>query len=168
MIIFFFFSSRRRHTRCALVTGVQTCALPILMIVIQIALSIALILAMRTLNWPTTFQAAGPAIALSLALGLASVLKARLLGRLLGAPVSGWRWPLVWAAAGATVVGSAFTFLPRSYEWAELIFGIPFILGVFGIILWTRGFTHEDRVLFRMKAGEEPSLPIPGPLPRDR
>src|SRR3546814_9770051 len=24
----FFFSSRRRHTRCALVTGVQTCALP--------------------------------------------------------------------------------------------------------------------------------------------
>src|SRR3546814_3328863 len=28
-ILFFFFSSRRRHTRCALVTGVQTCALPI-------------------------------------------------------------------------------------------------------------------------------------------
>src|SRR3546814_11504515 len=27
---FFLFSSRRRHTRCALVTGVQTCALPIL------------------------------------------------------------------------------------------------------------------------------------------
>src|SRR3546814_5878899 len=27
--VFFFFSSRRRHTRCALVTGVQTCALPI-------------------------------------------------------------------------------------------------------------------------------------------
>src|SRR3546814_3457422 len=32
MLILFFlfcFSSRRRHTRCALVTGVQTCALPI-------------------------------------------------------------------------------------------------------------------------------------------
>src|SRR3546814_1740846 len=29
MFIYFFFSSRRRHTRCALVTGVQTCALPI-------------------------------------------------------------------------------------------------------------------------------------------
>src|SRR3546814_1578848 len=28
--VIFFFSSRRRHTRCALVTGVQTCALPIL------------------------------------------------------------------------------------------------------------------------------------------
>src|SRR3546814_5711630 len=29
LFIFFCFSSRRRHTRCALVTGVQTCALPI-------------------------------------------------------------------------------------------------------------------------------------------
>src|SRR3546814_10844570 len=28
-LLYFFFSSRRRHTRCALVTGVQTCALPI-------------------------------------------------------------------------------------------------------------------------------------------
>src|SRR3546814_3669568 len=29
VVVWFFFSSRRRHTRCALVTGVQTCALPI-------------------------------------------------------------------------------------------------------------------------------------------
>src|SRR3546814_2083209 len=29
LFFLFFFSSRRRHTRCALVTGVQTCALPI-------------------------------------------------------------------------------------------------------------------------------------------
>src|SRR3546814_8149891 len=29
MMCVLFFSSRRRHTRCALVTGVQTCALPI-------------------------------------------------------------------------------------------------------------------------------------------
>src|SRR3546814_9816916 len=29
LCVCFFFSSRRRHTRCALVTGVQTCALPI-------------------------------------------------------------------------------------------------------------------------------------------
>src|SRR3546814_7269748 len=28
-VVLFFVSSRRRHTRCALVTGVQTCALPI-------------------------------------------------------------------------------------------------------------------------------------------
>src|SRR3546814_3535942 len=32
MIFDLFFSSRRRHTRCALVTGVQTCALPISLI----------------------------------------------------------------------------------------------------------------------------------------
>src|SRR3546814_9553566 len=30
MVIVFFYSSRRRHTRCALGTGVQTCVLPIL------------------------------------------------------------------------------------------------------------------------------------------
>src|SRR3546814_1023389 len=30
LFFFFFYSSRSRHTRCALVTGVQTCALPIL------------------------------------------------------------------------------------------------------------------------------------------
>src|SRR3546814_9656062 len=35
----FFFSSRRRHTRCALVTGVQTCALPISEMVIHSAAS---------------------------------------------------------------------------------------------------------------------------------
>src|SRR3546814_7473225 len=29
MYVFFFFASISRHTRCALVTGVQTCALPI-------------------------------------------------------------------------------------------------------------------------------------------
>src|SRR3546814_7982013 len=35
----FFFSSRRRHTMCALVTGVQTCALPILFAEADIYLS---------------------------------------------------------------------------------------------------------------------------------
>src|SRR3546814_17609584 len=32
LVLCFFFSSRRRHTRCALVTGVQTCALPICLV----------------------------------------------------------------------------------------------------------------------------------------
>src|SRR3546814_4407780 len=31
ILLLFCFSIRRRHTRCALVTGVQTCALPILL-----------------------------------------------------------------------------------------------------------------------------------------
>src|SRR3546814_4384836 len=37
-VVLFFFSSRRRHTRCALVTGVQTCALPISPLVAGFAL----------------------------------------------------------------------------------------------------------------------------------
>src|SRR3546814_9225932 len=35
-MVFLFFSSRRRHTRGALVTGVQTCALPICAAIIDI------------------------------------------------------------------------------------------------------------------------------------
>src|SRR3546814_10505218 len=38
--LLFFFSSRRRHTRCALVTGVQTCALPISVDVNQAELAV--------------------------------------------------------------------------------------------------------------------------------
>src|SRR3546814_18966581 len=34
LVFCFFFSSRRRHTRCALVTGVQTCALPIYALIV--------------------------------------------------------------------------------------------------------------------------------------
>src|SRR3546814_6537899 len=36
----FFFSSRIRHTRCALVTGVQTCALPILAVFLTLVFSV--------------------------------------------------------------------------------------------------------------------------------
>jgi hypothetical protein len=99
------------------------------------------------------------------------VLKARLLGGLLGAPVQGWRWPIVWAAAAAIVVGFFVTLLPRNLEWLELTLGIPAILLAFGAIIWKRGFTHEDRVLFRMGKGEavEPTLPPPpGALPPGR
>src|SRR3546814_20453856 len=39
----FFFPSRRRHTRCALVTGVQTCALPIYLVEILEALLLAVV-----------------------------------------------------------------------------------------------------------------------------
>ncbi|PSJ42246.1 lipopolysaccharide biosynthesis protein [Allosphingosinicella deserti] len=133
----------------------------LLMIVTQAVLTIAVITAMRSLGWPQTWQAAGAALSLCLALGLSSILKSRLLGRLLEAPVQGWRWPLIWAAAGAIVVGAFFTWLPPSLEWVELALGVPAILVTFGAIVWKRGFTHEDRVLFRMKKGEEPELPTP-------
>jgi len=146
------------------------------MIAVQAALSVALILALRSVRvpddlvgWlgldsdrlPASFAAAGPAIALLLALGMASVLKARLLRSILDAPVQGWRWPLVWAAGAAASVGYLITLLPRRLEFVELIVGIPLILGVFGIVLWRFGFTHEDRVLFRRKSGEEATLPPP-------
>jgi peptidoglycan biosynthesis protein MviN/MurJ (putative lipid II flippase) len=134
------------------------------MIGVQAVLSIILIESIRKLGFPYPYQAAGPAMALMLALGLSSVLKARLLSRILGAPVQGWRWPLIWAAAAAAVVGWLLTRLPRSWEWAELSFGIPAILVVFGAVVWKRGFTHEDRELFRTRKGEveEPTLPPPG------
>src|SRR3546814_4203242 len=43
LMFIFFFSSRRRHTRCALVTGVQTCALPITATVLLLGLHRALL-----------------------------------------------------------------------------------------------------------------------------
>lgn len=138
-----------------------------LMIAVQAALTIAFILGVRMLpirpESVQGYQAASAAAALMLALGLASVLKARLLCRLLDAPVQGWRWPLVWAGAAAVVVGQAFTMLPQSLEWVELAFGIPAILATFGVVVWLKGFTHDDRVLFRLKKGEveAPSLPPP-------
>src|SRR3546814_5895959 len=48
---FFVFSSRRRHTSCALVTGVQTCALPISLV--------------------PSFRLAGPRVAIFTAVALA-------------------------------------------------------------------------------------------------
>jgi hypothetical protein len=43
----------------------------------------------------------------------------------------------------------------------ELALGIPAVLLTFGFVVWKRGFTHDDRVLFRMKKGEKPELPTP-------
>ena len=133
----------------------------LLTITVQAGLTVAFLLAMRNMDWPQGWQAAGAACALCIALGLGSVLKARLLCRLLDAPVQGWRWPLIWAGAGAVVVGTIFTWLPPSLEWLELSLGVPAILLTFGAIVWKRGFTNEDRVLFRRRKGEEPALPAP-------
>jgi O-antigen/teichoic acid export membrane protein len=129
----------------------------LLMIAAEAALAAALILAARLAGLPESFQAAGAAFALLLALGIGSILKARLLSRLLEAPVQPWRWPLFWAGAGATVVGWLFSLLPHDLVWADLAIGVPLILATFAIIVWKRGFTHEDRVLFRfVKAPETP------------
>jgi len=129
-----------------------------LTIVTQAVLTVAIIVAMRGAGWSQAHQAAGAALALALALGMASILKARLLSRLLGAPVHGWRWSLIWATAAASLVGFVATQLP---EWLELSLGAPMILFAFGLMVWFRGFTHEDRALFRKQGHEEPVLPTP-------
>ena len=134
--------------------------LSFMMIVLQVILSVALILIMRRMNLPPMWQATGPAIALLLSLAFAAIAKSLLLRSILKAPVSGWRWPLIWAAVVATAIGELAIQVP---EWAELLFGIPAILLSFGYVLWTRGFGPEDRELFRMRKEdiEEMSLPSP-------
>ena len=139
-------------------------AISVAMIVVQTALSVALVYLLRAIlptladagwvkprpdPWEDAIAAAGPAIALMLALGLAALAKAGLLRRLLGAPVSGWRWSLIWAAFIAGALGWGVTRLPHSFEWFELVVGVPLILGTFGAIVWFTGFNRDDRALFR-------------------
>ena len=135
--------------------------LSLAMLALEIVLSVVLILVMREMELPVMWQATGPAIALLLSLGFAAVAKTWLLHRILADRVSGWRWPLVWAAAAATVAGWLAIQVP---EWAELLFGIPVILVAFFAVLWVKGFGPEDRELFRMKKEdiEELSVPPPG------
>lgn len=134
------------------------------MIAVQAGLTVGLLLAVRAapgwnlpfgLQFPAArvdaFQAAACAAALMLSLALSSLIKSRVLSRFLGQSINNWRWPLVWAAAPATVVGWAATrLLP---EWAELAFGVPAILGVYSWVIWHKGFGPEDRVLFRKNVG---------------
>ena len=136
----------------------------IVMIAIQAALSVVLVYAIRSAlpslvdaGWidprpdprRDPIAAAGPALALMIALGLAAVAKAWLLRSLLKARVNGWRWSVIWAAVTAGALGWTVTRLPHSFEWFELVVGVPAILGTFGAIIWYKGFNQEDRTLFR-------------------
>ena len=136
----------------------------IVMIAIQAVLSVVLVYAIRSAlpslvdaGWidprpdprRDPIAAAGPALALMIALGLAAVAKAWLLRGLLKARVNGWRWSVIWAALTAGGLGWTITRLPHSFEWFELVAGVPAILGTFGAIIWYKGFNQEDRTLFR-------------------
>jgi O-antigen/teichoic acid export membrane protein len=124
----------------------------LVMLALEAGLAAALILIMRGEGWPQAFRATGPAIALCVALGFASITKSWLLRRQLDAPVSGWRWDLVWAAAAGIAVGALVRFfLPQTWQ---LIVGVPAILFAFFAILWTKGFGPADRELFRMRKAE--------------
>jgi O-antigen/teichoic acid export membrane protein len=134
--------------------------LSLAMLALQAVLTVALILLFRRLGWPPEWQATAPAVALCLAVAFAAITKARLASRLLGAPVSGWRWPLLWAAAAAIVVGQIGRFVP---EWLQLALGIPLVLAAFGFIIWRKGFGPEDRLLFKMRKDDiAVDLPAPG------
>ena len=138
-------------------------AISVVMLFVQIGLSFGFIFLMRALDWPATWQAAGPAVALMTSVGLTSLIKARLLHRILSAPVSPFRWPILWAAGAATVIGGAFTLLPRRLEWAELMFGVPAIAGTYLFILWRHAFGPADRALFgSVPSGDDATLPNVG------
>ena len=131
-------------------------AISLTMLALQAILSAALIILFRRLGWEPAYQATGPAVALALALAFASIAKARLLAKVLGYPVSGWRWDILWATAAGVVVGVPMRLLVPPL--AQLVVGIPLILGAFGVVLWTKGFHAEDRVLFRMRKVEVEEL----------
>ena len=127
-------------------------AISLAMLALEAVLSAAFILAMRWAHWPEAWQATGPAIALCVALAFASIAKSRLLSHTIGHKVSGWRWALILAMAAGLAVG-----IPVRYylpHLAQLLVGIPLIFGVFGYVIWTRGFGPEDRVLFKMRKAD--------------
>ena len=117
-------------------------------IALQAALTMGAMQLASRWGLPDNYRAAMAAGALMIALGVSSIFKALLLSRILGERVNNWRWALLWAAAAAIVVGQLVILLP---EWAELVFGIPIILGAYGWIIWNKGFGPEDRILFRRK-----------------
>jgi O-antigen/teichoic acid export membrane protein len=127
-------------------------AISVGIIALQAALTMGLITLANQYEMSGGFKAAGAAAALMLALGASSLIKALLLKSLLKAPVSNWRWPLVYATAAAVVIGLGAKLLP---EWAELLIGAPAIAGVYGYVIWQRGFGPEDRVLFRKNIAPE-------------
>jgi hypothetical protein len=127
-------------------------SLSIATIVLQAGLTVGAMILLQQGGFGELFLAAGAAAALMVALGASSLAKAFALSRILKARINNWRWALVYAVAPAVLVGWAATRLP---EWAELLFGIPAILGVYGWVIWHRGFGPEDRVLFRRKIGSE-------------
>src|SRR3546814_6349091 len=114
--IFFCFSSRRRHTSCALATGVQTCALPISVIVVA-AIGIVVNLGAawfvrdghaNDLNRRGAFLHLVADAAVSLAAVLAGV----------GMLTLGWSWldPVTALLVGVVVAAGAFALLRDSFN----------------------------------------------------
>jgi ribose/xylose/arabinose/galactoside ABC-type transport system permease subunit len=133
-------------------------AISVGIIALQAGLTIGLIKGAERIGIGEGFETASAAGALLIALSVSSLVKALLLKHLLKAPVTNWRWALVYAAAPAVVVGYAFTWTP---EWIELVFGIPAILATYGFVIWRRGFDDGDKVLFRKQVVPDPVADLP-------
>ena len=135
--------------------------LSLTMLGIEVVLGIGFILALRYFEAPMMVQAIGPALGLALALAFGALSKAWLLKTIVDAPVSGWRWSLMWAAGAGLIVGFFAVMMP---DWGQLVIGGPAIMIAFGAVLWFKGFGPEDRELFKMKKSEmdDPELPPPG------
>ncbi|MGX7952868.1 lipopolysaccharide biosynthesis protein [Tsuneonella sp. HG249] len=141
------------------VARMKNLLISVAMIALQAALTVGAMMLVERFDLPETWKAAGAAAALMLALGTASLVKSRLLSHILKEPINNWRWALVWAAAPAVIIGAIVVRLP---EWVELVFGIPAILGAYGLVIWKYGFGPEDRVLFRRNLehpADEAALP---------
>ena len=129
------------------------------MLALQAILSVALILAAKSMGLPPISYAAAAALALMIALGFASLVKAAArahIGRAGEQPALGAR--LGDRRRGGARLGA--TQLP---EWAELLLGMPVILGVYSWLIWTRGFGPEDRVLFAKQPETAPTAPAAPP-----
>ena len=75
---------------------------------------------------------------------------------MLGAPVMAWRWPFLAAVGASVVVGALFTLLPKRFEWVELLFGEPALVGAFLFVVWRYAFKPEDRTLFQKLPAARP------------
>ena len=145
-------------SEAALIYVVRTknMVISLIMLSLEAALAAALILVMKEQGLPPSYQATGPAIGLCIALAFASIAKARLLHKELGAPVSGWRWNLLWSAAAGIAVGALVHYFLSGI--LQLIIGVPAIMLAFGTVLWTKGFGPEDRELFKLRKSEVQDL----------
>jgi hypothetical protein len=133
------------------VARVRNLVVSLATIVLQGLLTVGGILAVERAGQGELYRDSAAAASLMVALGLASLVKARMLAGYLKRPINNWRWPLVGAGIVAGGVGLAIVrFLP---EWMHILPGIPLILGIYGWIIWHKGFGPDDRVLFRRNVG---------------
>lgn len=133
------------------IARLRNLSISVVTIVLQALLTVILIGVARRTGMPDLYVAAMPAVALAIALTSSAITKSWLLGRLLGSRISVWRVSLVVSGLVVAIAGMTITWLPPRFEWAELLIGIPLMLGAYGTIVWRFAFGEADRSLFRKR-----------------